>query len=159
MEKLTFISRSPRETKEIASSVASRFREKKLFLLFGELGSGKTLFVKGASKVFGVPEDEITSPTFSIIQEYYGEKKNIAHVDLYRIDREEDLGDILNYIYEKINQGDYVVFVEWAEKLDINHYKDENYIIIKIRVLEKDNEREIEITVPNDQKIGSENLE
>jgi tRNA threonylcarbamoyladenosine biosynthesis protein TsaE len=149
VEKLTFISRSPEETKEIASSVASKFREKKLFLLFGELGSGKTLFVKGASKVFGVPEDEITSPTFSIIQEYYGKEKNIAHVDLYRIDREEDLADVLNFIYEKISEGNYVVFVEWAEKLDKKYYEDESYVIIKIKILEKDNEREINITALN----------
>ncbi len=110
------------ETIELAQNFESEKFANMVICLSGELGSGKTMFVKGFGKAMGI-EEEITSPTFSIIKEYEGELP-LYHMDVYRLDG--DLKEIdLNEYFSKGG----VVIIEWAdtikddlpkERLDIN---------------------------------------
>jgi tRNA threonylcarbamoyladenosine biosynthesis protein TsaE len=82
-------------------------------LLFGDLGSGKTTFVRGMAPAFGIPSDEVSSPTFALLQEYRGPRLTLYHADLYRVEGPEadDLG------LEDLPASRSVLVVEWAEKL------------------------------------------
>ena len=81
-------------------------------LLFGDLGAGKTAFVRGMARGVGANPDDVSSPTFTIVQEYAGRSAILYHVDLYRLDPEEidDLG------LEDLVAGDGIVAIEWAER-------------------------------------------
>ncbi|RUM88744.1 MAG: tRNA (adenosine(37)-N6)-threonylcarbamoyltransferase complex ATPase subunit type 1 TsaE [Thermodesulfatator sp.] len=104
--------RSPEETQALGESLARRLSPGDLVALVGELGSGKTTFVQGLARGLGVPpEVYVTSPSFTLVNEYPG-RVPLFHVDLYRLSPEEveDLG-----LSEMLFRG--VMVVEWAEKL------------------------------------------
>ncbi len=98
------------ETIRIAREFASKLEKGDVVLLEGNLGAGKTFFVKAAAKEFGI--DEVSSPTFAIVNEYIGNMK-IYHFDFYRIKREEELYDI--GIDEYLSDEEAITFIEWAE--------------------------------------------
>jgi tRNA threonylcarbamoyladenosine biosynthesis protein TsaE len=102
--------RSAVETEEVAASVACDLRSGDVVTVSGELGSGKTTFVRGACRALGV-EGPVTSPTYTIGHRYHGRDGDVSHLDLYRF---RDLsaaewGDLEPYF------DDAVVFVEWPE--------------------------------------------
>ena len=81
--------------------------------LTGELGAGKTLFTKGVGKSLGISQDCITSPTFTLIHEYPG-RIPLIHVDLYRLESQVDVESLgLSEYFD----SDYVVVIEWADRL------------------------------------------
>jgi len=114
--KFRLVSKSEDETRKAAKRVVGSFIvNKKRYLVFlkGELGSGKTTFVRYALEALGVREDEFKgSPTFTIVNEY---RDNIYHIDLYRIGSAEEL--IESGIYDYFER-DGIFFVEWPEVLD-----------------------------------------
>ena len=87
-----FTSRSEEDTIEIAENIESEKFPGMVICLNGDLGSGKTVFVKGFAKALGISET-ITSPTFSLVKEYYDGEMPLFHMDVYRLDEvSEDFG-------------------------------------------------------------------
>jgi tRNA threonylcarbamoyladenosine biosynthesis protein TsaE len=106
------VSHSDAETEAIGAGLAARLRPGARVLLHGELGAGKTAFVRGVAIGLGIDPDEVSSPTFTLVQEYRGGRLPLFHVDLYRLAAGEvdDLGlDAL--------AADGVLAIEWAERL------------------------------------------
>ena len=101
---------SEAETEELAAGLARRLPRGTVVLLHGVLGAGKTVFVRGVAAGLGIPVDEVSSPTFVVIQEYGGGR--LQHVDLYRLDAAEvdDLG------LEELAARAALVCVEWADR-------------------------------------------
>ena len=101
----------PEETEALGARLAAHLRPGDVVLVSGELGSGKTTFVRGAARALGVG-DPVTSPTFSIGHRYRGEGVTVSHLDLYRLAglADEDPGLLSDYL------GDgRIAFVEWPE--------------------------------------------
>jgi tRNA threonylcarbamoyladenosine biosynthesis protein TsaE len=106
------VTRSEVETANVGRGLAARLQAGDVVLLRGDLGSGKTAFVRGLAEGLGIDPAEVSSPTFTIIQEYRGGRVLLLHVDLYRLEPKEvaDLG--LDELGEQA-----VVAIEWAERL------------------------------------------
>ena len=98
------------DTKQVANLFSEVLKEGDIVLLNGNLGSGKTFFVKQICRTFGI--DNVTSPTFSIVNEYYGDIK-IYHFDFYRINKLVELEDI--GFDEYIDDVESIIFIEWAD--------------------------------------------
>jgi len=107
---LEVVTSSAGETEALAGGLALRLRPDDLVLVSGELGAGKTTFVRGACRALGV-EDRVTSPTFTIGHRYEGKEHTVSHLDLYRFNglSAAEWGDLELYF------EDAVVFVEWPE--------------------------------------------
>jgi tRNA threonylcarbamoyladenosine biosynthesis protein TsaE len=105
-------SRSPHETKSWGRRLASLLEGGELLGLIGDLGSGKTVFIKGLASGLSLREEDILSPTFTMIQEHHG-RFPLYHIDLYRLEEAtlDDLG-LREYLF---SQG--VAAVEWFERL------------------------------------------
>jgi tRNA threonylcarbamoyladenosine biosynthesis protein TsaE len=103
---------SETETAGAGEALGATLRAGDVVLLYGDLGAGKTAFVRGMARGIGANPDEVTSPTFTIVQEYAGPSATLYHVDLYRLDGPEidDLG------LEDLVSGDGIVAIEWAER-------------------------------------------
>lgn len=126
------------DTLRTAEEFSKVLKNGDIVALNGDLGTGKTFFVKGVAKQFNITN--VNSPTFAIVYEYKGDRK-IYHFDFYRIKRIEELYDI--GIEDYFNDEEAVVFIEWAElMIEVLPRK---YYLIKINLLEN-NKREIEIT-------------
>lgn len=106
-------SSSEQQTRSIASDLGRSLAAGTVLLLSGDLGAGKTAFVRGLAEGLGIDPDEVTSPTFTLVHEYRGGRLPLVHVDLYRLDR-ADLDEI-GLDQDLAATG--VVAVEWAERL------------------------------------------
>ena len=105
------VTHSEEETAAAGESLAARVQPGQVVLLHGDLGAGKTAFVRGLARGLGAPADDVSSPTFTIIQEYRG-RLPLYHVDLYRLQpaEVEELG-----LDEIVDSGG-VVAIEWAAR-------------------------------------------
>lgn len=108
-----FISSNVSETERIGEELGKVLSGGETIALCGELGSGKTTFVRGLAKGLGIPPDMVSSPSFLLIQEYPGKLK-LYHVDFYRLD---DLQDIELIGIRELWREDAVVAIEWADKM------------------------------------------
>lgn len=111
MEKI--ISNSPEETMEYGKKIASELKKGDIIVLTGELGSGKTKLTEGILKYFGL-EKEISSPTFTIVNEYNTENLNIYHFDVYRLEEIEEFTAIGGEEY--FEKG--ACIIEWGEMIE-----------------------------------------
>ena len=107
------LSASEEETAAVGRTLASTLRAGDVVLLYGDLGAGKTAFAKGLAEGLGVSRDDVSSPTFTIMQEYRGGRLPLFHVDLYRLNDPREVDDLG---LEEI-AADGVLAIEWAEKL------------------------------------------
>jgi tRNA threonylcarbamoyladenosine biosynthesis protein TsaE len=101
------------ETEAVGEAVGSQLLVGDLVVLTGDLGAGKTTFAKGLARALGV-EQPVTSPTFTIVQEYDG-RVPVAHVDVYRLDLIQELYD---FGFEELLE-DHVTIVEWGEAIEL----------------------------------------
>ena len=108
-----FISRSEQETRSIGVDLASKLRGNEKICLIGPFGSGKTTFVRGFVSAFGIDPRDVQSPTFTLVRQY-GTLKKLYHVDLYRLDTEEEIFEA--GIHELLGSEE-PVLVEWADRL------------------------------------------
>jgi len=113
--KRTSVSHSPSETCKIGMELANTLVPGDVLLLYGDLGAGKTAFVKGVAAGLGIEARRVTSPSFGLIHEYEEGRIPLSHADLYRLGpniSEEGLEEI--GLYEYLN-GKWVLAVEWPE--------------------------------------------
>lgn len=113
MAERCFISKSEEETERIARSLSSYLRRGDLLALYGEMGAGKTAFVRGL--VSGLAPECVRlvhSPTFAIVNEYAGSEYSVYHFDFYRLRDEDDLYSVAFYDY--LDRGGIIV-TEWSE--------------------------------------------
>lgn len=124
------------ELPDAANELLTFAGEHKVFLFYGEMGAGKTTFIKSLCRVLGV-NDQVASPTFSIVNEYNAAEGIIYHFDFYRIKNESEAFDLgyEDYLYS----GNYC-FIEWPEK--INNLLPETCVEVFLREI-SDNRREL----------------
>jgi len=106
----TFISKCENDTINFAMKIAKNLKKGDIIVLSGELGSGKTKFTEGILKYFGL-EKEISSPTFTIVNEYSNDKVNIYHFDVYRLEDSDEFYAIGGEDY--FDNG--ICIIEWGE--------------------------------------------
>ncbi len=109
-----FFTHSAEETTELGRRLAAALRPPRLVVLRGELGAGKTTLIKGIAEGFhAASQENVTSPTFTLIHEYRGPGVNVYHVDLYRVDTQRELDTLgLDDLFDENS----VVLIEWGEK-------------------------------------------
>ncbi|MBQ9337663.1 MAG: tRNA (adenosine(37)-N6)-threonylcarbamoyltransferase complex ATPase subunit type 1 TsaE [Lentisphaeria bacterium] len=113
--KQEFITRSADETRALAAKIAAETPPGSVFALDGNLGAGKTVFASGFAAGLGITEP-VSSPTFTIVQEYPYAKGMFYHLDLYRIDGPE--AALAFGIDEYLYASDAISLVEWPERID-----------------------------------------
>lgn len=106
---------SPEETTALGHQLAAHLHPGDIVALYGDLGAGKTHLVKGICAACGIPEAAVTSPTFTIVNEYPGERFPLYHFDAYRIERVEEFFELG---YEEYFFGDGVCLIEWPERVE-----------------------------------------
>lgn len=132
-------STSPEDTQAVARKLLPQIKEHRIVALHGELGAGKTCFVQGLAAALGL-EMAVTSPTYTLINEYRGEHLRLYHVDTYRLNSPEE-GYSLG-LEELFESGELVV-IEWAER--IGSMLPEHALHIQIQPGEGDQQRWISI--------------
>ena len=111
-EILKILSNSPLQTEGAGMLLGGLLENGDFVALYGDLGAGKTAFVRGIAKVL-VPGADVCSPTYTIVNEYDNGKNRLCHFDMYRIESEDDLESIGFYDYQ-----DCVIAAEWCEKIE-----------------------------------------
>lgn len=133
---MKFVTKSETETHALAEKIARTLSGGEAILLSGTLGAGKTTFTKGLAKALGV-QKTVVSPTFTIIKEYQGTSLMLYHIDMYRI---EDEDEIYELGIEELYQKDSVTVIEWNKMEELP----EKVIRINISVI-GESEREWEV--------------
>ena len=136
---MEYVSNSPAETEALGAALAGRLKPGAVVAFTGDLGAGKTAFVRGMARGLGIPE-RVTSPTFTIVNEYEGGRLPLFHFDMYRLSSSDELFDI--------GWEDYLVrggvcAVEWSE--NVSDALEGDCIRVDIRRGAHDNQRLIRI--------------
>ncbi len=142
------------ETEAVGATLANRFLEEqpslpRFIALYGDLGVGKTAFVRGFASVI-VPKATVRSPTFALVNEYRGERLSLFHFDMYRIESEEDLMSV-GYDDYLTRRG--ICLVEWSEK--IPYALPETYLKVTIEKNDSEQPEQRKITI---QSIAEDNI-
>ena len=135
-----YTTNSPEETIALGQKLAAELTPPKLVLLRGDLGAGKTTLVKGIAEGFeAAKQEDVTSPTFTLIHEYRGPRVTVYHIDLYRVDTPRQLETLgIDDLFDK----NAVILLEWGEKF--SRFMRERDVEIAIERL-GENERKIEV--------------
>lgn len=145
MPALEIISHSEEETTALGRSLAKSFRAGDVIVLTGQLGSGKTAFVKGLAQGFGIDSDKVSSPTYTIVNEYQSDIP-VFHFDLYRMNSVSDLKEIG---WEDYLQQGGITVVEWGEKAEMR--LPSAYYAISFEILGDTTRRIVASRVSNDE--------
>jgi len=144
-EIFQYISNDEEETILLGEKIGELLEPGQIILLSGELGAGKTILVQGICNGLGVDED-VTSPTYTLINEYEGEL-TVYHMDLYRLEDEEDLYDVG---VEDYLDTERIVLIEWPDL--VYDLLPPDFVYIRLVVLD-DNTRKITIEAEGDKGI------
>lgn len=140
-ELTDFLSTSDEATREYGRRLAQVLPRPCLVLLSGELGAGKTTMVKGLAEALGVArEEDVASPSYTLIHEYHGDTASLYHIDLYRLDTTEQVGtlgleDLLGFDVDPHA----VAVIEWGTKFSA--YWAQEYLEIRLDVVDDDKRR------------------
>ncbi len=121
----SFITNSKEETIALAEKLASKLKNHDILFYIGGLGMGKTAFTQGLCNGLGI-KAEITSPTFSIVNEYHGKPLSLFHFDMYRIENEDQL---FNIGFDDYLDYDGILAIEWSENIS-DFFTDNNITVI-----------------------------
>jgi tRNA threonylcarbamoyladenosine biosynthesis protein TsaE len=145
-----FTTKSAEETIALGREIATLLAPPKLVVLTGDLGAGKTTLITGIAEGFGAAkEDDVTSPTFTLIHEYRGPAATLYHIDLYRVDTQRELDTLA---LDDLMTDDSVLLIEWGEKFA--RFQKERDVEIAIERL---SESQRKITVSQRSELSSEN--
>ncbi|MEP6901909.1 MAG: tRNA (adenosine(37)-N6)-threonylcarbamoyltransferase complex ATPase subunit type 1 TsaE [Actinomycetota bacterium] len=111
-----FICETPQDTFDLGEKLGETFRGGEMILLSGGLGAGKTLFTKGILYAFDYDVDEVTSPSFTLVNLYRTEKFDVYHIDLWRIDERSNAALAVG-LPEILEDETAVTIIEWSERL------------------------------------------
>ena len=142
METREFITQSPEETIALGRTLAGILAPPKIVVLRGDLGAGKTTLVKGIAEAFrAASEEDVTSPTFTLIHEYRGPEAVLYHIDLYRVDTPRQLETLG---LDDLIAENSVLLIEWGEKFA--RFGRERDVEIALEK-EGENERRVRVTL------------
>lgn len=126
---MNFISESPFQNLEITQQILAAFPNERIFAFFGEMGAGKTTFIKDFCRALGV-KGNTSSPTFALVNDYKTESGNsIYHFDMYRI---EDPSEAIRIGFEEYLESGNYCFIEWPEK--IHNLLPPSFVQVRIQV-------------------------
>lgn len=137
---LNIVSHSEQETAELAKRLATSFKPRDVLVLSGPLGSGKTVFVRGLAAGIGIKMEDVSSPSFTIMNEYKG-NRDLYHFDLYRIN---DPFELYEAGWDEYLNRDGLIVVEWGEKA--GDFLPSRYYLLEFEIL-KEHERAISISL------------
>ena len=112
---MNIVSQSPQETEKIAGEITGRVKNGGIICLFGDLGSGKTVFTRGIAEKLKINKFSIKSPTYTYIRNYTYKKAKLYHIDLYRLEEIDEL--LWQEIRELMENQKNILIIEWADKL------------------------------------------
>lgn len=110
-----WVTTNPDETFRIGEQIGAKLSGGEILLLDGRLGAGKTVFVKGLATALGVDPDEVTSPSFTLVNPYFGQL-TVFHIDLYRLDEGAPAAEAVD-LEELLSNERAVIIIEWAHRL------------------------------------------
>ncbi len=134
-----FVTNSEQETEELGARLAERLEPGAVIAFTGDLGAGKTAFTRGLARGLGI-SDRVTSPTFTIVNEYEGGRLPLFHFDMYRLGSSDELFDIG---WEDYLARGGVCAVEWSE--NVSGALEEGSVLVEIRRGARDNQRVIAV--------------
>jgi len=130
---------TPEDTMAVGEAVASLIREGDAVALTGELGAGKTTFVRGAARALGF-DGAVASPTFTLVREYQG-RVRIYHVDVYRLERVQD---VLDLGLDEMEAEGGVLLVEWGDAVE--GFLPDDHLLAEITLVSEGDARRIVVT-------------
>jgi len=137
---LNITSHSEQETAALAKKLAASFKPRDVLVLSGPLGSGKTVFVHGLAEGIGLKKEDVSSPSFTIVNEYKGESE-LYHFDLYRIN---DPFELYEAGWDEYLNRDGIIVVEWGEKA--GDFLPSRYYLLEFEI-RNEHDREINISL------------
>jgi tRNA threonylcarbamoyladenosine biosynthesis protein TsaE len=115
LSPVAFVSESPEQTFNFGFHIGEKLNGGEILLLSGPLGAGKTLLVKGICAALGIEEEDVTSPSFTLVNPYDGRLK-LYHIDLYRLDEGASAAHAVD-LDELLADESSVIVIEWAERM------------------------------------------
>jgi tRNA threonylcarbamoyladenosine biosynthesis protein TsaE len=127
------------DTRSVGEAFADLLRPRDAVILTGELGAGKTTLVQGIARGLGVT-DRVVSPTFTLVREYRG-RLEVAHVDVYRLER---IQDVMDLGLEELGDGEAVLLVEWGDAVE--EILPADHITVELAAVDDDEARRLTFT-------------
>jgi len=138
-QTIELVTRAPDETRKTGAALADLLAPGDVVSLTGDLGAGKTAFVQGAARALGVDEPVI-SPTFVLVREYRGGATRVRHVDVYRLERVQE---VLDLGFEDLVDDGGVAFIEWGDAIEA--LLPDDHLRVELRA-DRDDARTIRVT-------------